>query len=164
MLSSWKNGGIGTAICPAFAQWPSICLPQRHTWTAKRCSFLRPLPALPQNGVFLVFPFENAGASPRLEWIGEGLEELTIQKLSSAGQQVFSHEARLDQMDRAGLPANAKLSRATMLHIAQDLDADYVVFGISPPTAHRSPSMPACCASIPSLCFPSCGKPAPSIP
>src|SRR5882672_9842631 len=86
-------------------------------------------PALPQNGVFLVFPFENAGASPRLEWIGEGLEELTIQKLSSAGQQVFSHEARLDQMDRAGLPANAKLSRATMLHIAQDLDADYVVFG-----------------------------------
>ncbi|HET7106344.1 MAG TPA: tetratricopeptide repeat protein [Candidatus Acidoferrum sp.] len=86
-------------------------------------------PALPQNGVFLVFPFENAGASPRLEWIGEGLEELTIQKLSAAGQQVFSHEARLDQMDRAGLPANAKLSRATMLHIAQDLDADYVVFG-----------------------------------
>lgn len=86
-------------------------------------------PALSQNGVFLVFPFENAGASPRLEWIGEGLEELTIQKLSAAGQQVFSHEARLDQMDRAGLPANAKLSRATMLHIAQDLDADYVVFG-----------------------------------
>ena len=32
-------------------------------------------------------------------------------------------------MDRAGLPPNAKLSRATMLHIAQDLDADYVVFG-----------------------------------
>jgi len=27
------------------------------------------------------------------------------------------------------LPSNAKLSRATMLHIAQDLDADYVVFG-----------------------------------
>jgi tetratricopeptide (TPR) repeat protein len=85
--------------------------------------------ALPQGGVFLVFPFENAGASPRLDWIGEGLEELTIQKLSAAGQQVYSHDGRLDEMDRAGLPANAKLSRATMLHIAQDLDADYVVFG-----------------------------------
>jgi tetratricopeptide (TPR) repeat protein len=85
--------------------------------------------SLPQSGVFLVFPFENAGASPRLDWIGEGLEELTIQKLYAAGQQVFSHDGRLDEMDRAGLPANAKLSRATMLHIAQDLDADYVVFG-----------------------------------
>src|SRR5258708_11076072 len=84
---------------------------------------------LPQSGVFLVFPFENAGASPRLDWIGAGLEELTIQKLSAAGQQVFSHEGRLDEMDRAGLPPNAKLSRATMLHIAQELDADYVVFG-----------------------------------
>jgi tetratricopeptide (TPR) repeat protein len=86
-------------------------------------------PALPQSGVFLVFPFENSGASPRLDWIGEGLEELTIHKLSAAGQQVFSHESRLDEMDRAGLPPNAKLSRATMLHVAQDLDADYVVFG-----------------------------------
>jgi tetratricopeptide (TPR) repeat protein len=84
---------------------------------------------LPQSGVFLVFPFENAGASPRLDWIGAGLEELTIQKLSAAGQQVYSHEGRLDEMDRAGLPPNAKLSRATMLRIAQDLDADYVVFG-----------------------------------
>jgi tetratricopeptide (TPR) repeat protein/TolB-like protein len=85
--------------------------------------------SLPQNGVFLVFPFENAGTSSRLDWIGEGLEELTIQELSAAGQQVYSHEGRLDEMDRAGLPPNAKLSRATMLHIAQDLDADYVVFG-----------------------------------
>jgi tetratricopeptide (TPR) repeat protein/TolB-like protein len=85
--------------------------------------------SLPQSGVFLVFPFENAGASPRLDWIGEGLEQLTIQRLSAAGQQVYSHEGRLDEMDRAGLPPNAKLSRATMLHIAQDLDADYVVFG-----------------------------------
>jgi tetratricopeptide (TPR) repeat protein len=85
--------------------------------------------SLPQSGVFLVFPFENAGASPRLDWIGAGLEELAIQKLSAAGQQVYSHAGRLDEMDRAGLPPNAKLSRATMLHIAQDLDADYIVFG-----------------------------------
>lgn len=82
-----------------------------------------------QSGVFLIFPFENAGSSPRLEWIGEGLEELTIQKLSAGGLQVYSHEGRLDEMDRAGLPSNAKLSRATMLHIAQEMDADYVVFG-----------------------------------
>ncbi len=82
-----------------------------------------------QGGVYLVFPFENAGASPRLDWIGEGLEELTIQKLSAAGVQVYSHDGRLDEMDRDGFPPNAKLSRATMLHIAQEMDADFVVFG-----------------------------------
>ena len=85
--------------------------------------------ALPQEGIFLVFPFENVGSAPRLDWIGEGLEELTIQRLSAAGQQVYSHNGRIDEMDRYGLPAFAKLSRATMLHIAQELDADFIVFG-----------------------------------
>ena len=82
-----------------------------------------------QHGVYLVFPFENAGASPRLDWLGEGLEELTIQRLSGAGEQVYSHAGRLVELERYGLPRSSKLSRATMLHIAEDLDADFVVFG-----------------------------------
>src|ERR1700758_5263752 len=82
-----------------------------------------------QSGVYLVFPFENAGASPRLDWLGEGLEELTIQYLSGAGEQVYSHAGRAGELERYGLPSSAKLSRATMLRIAQDLDADYVIFG-----------------------------------
>jgi tetratricopeptide (TPR) repeat protein len=101
-------------------------------------------PILPQNhshsdaGIYLVFPFEqlpcgvhcaNAGTSPRLDWIGEGLEELTIQWLSNAGQLVYSHDGRLNEMDRSGLPPMAKLSRATMLHVAQEMDADFIVFG-----------------------------------
>jgi tetratricopeptide (TPR) repeat protein/TolB-like protein len=79
--------------------------------------------------VYLVFPFENVGAPPRLDWIGEGLEELTIERLSGAGQQVYSHSDRLSEMDSYGLPGSAKLSRASMLHIAEEMDADYVVFG-----------------------------------
>src|ERR1700690_111729 len=86
-------------------------------------------PVLRQDGIFLVFPFENAGATSRLDWIGEGLEELTIQSLSAAGQVVYSHTGRLNEMDSYGMPSTAKLSRATMLHIAQEMDADYVVFG-----------------------------------
>src|SRR4029077_17893520 len=80
-------------------------------------------------GVYLVFPFENGGASPRLDWLGEGLEELTIQALSAGGQQVYSHAGRNAEMERNGLPFSAKLSRASMLRVAQDLDADFVVFG-----------------------------------
>jgi tetratricopeptide (TPR) repeat protein len=82
-----------------------------------------------QQGIYLVFPFENAGASPRLDWLGEGLEELTIQRLSAAGQQVYSREGRTGELERSGLPPNAKLSRASMLRIAQNLDADFVVLG-----------------------------------
>jgi predicted Zn-dependent protease/TolB-like protein len=82
-----------------------------------------------QHGVYLVFPFENAGASPRLEWLGEGLEELAIQRLSAGGEQVYSHAGRQVEMERYGLPHNSKLSRATMLHMAEDLDADFVVLG-----------------------------------
>ena len=97
-----------------------------------RHSAVSPSPSRPQatpEGVFLVFPFENVGAPPRLDWIGEGLEELTIQRLSTAGQQVYSHAGRLNEMDLYGIPSAAKLSRATMLHIAEELDADYIVFG-----------------------------------
>jgi tetratricopeptide (TPR) repeat protein len=82
-----------------------------------------------QSGVYLVFPFENAGASPRLDWLGEGLEELAIQALSAGGRQVYSHAGRTTEQERNGLPFSAKLSRASMLRVAQDLDADFVVFG-----------------------------------
>ena len=80
-------------------------------------------------GVYLVFPFENAGASPRLEWLGEGLEELTIQRLlAAAGEQVYSHAGRVAELERYGLPRSSRFSRATMLHVAEDLDADFVMF------------------------------------
>jgi tetratricopeptide (TPR) repeat protein len=88
-----------------------------------------PRAASSQQGFYLVFPFENNGSSPRLDWLGEGLEELTIQYLSDAGEQVYSHAGRASELERYGLPSSAKLSRATMLRIAQDLDADYVIFG-----------------------------------
>jgi tetratricopeptide (TPR) repeat protein len=83
----------------------------------------------PAQGIYLVFPFQNVGASPRLDWLGEGLEELTIQYLSAAGQQVYSHAGRAAELERNGLPFSAKLSRASMLRIAQDLDVDFVIFG-----------------------------------
>jgi predicted Zn-dependent protease/TolB-like protein len=82
-----------------------------------------------QSGVYLVFPFENAGALPRLDWLSEGLEEITIQALSAGGQQVYSHAGRTTELERDGLPFSAKLSRASMLRVAQDLDADFVIFG-----------------------------------
>lgn len=85
--------------------------------------------ALTSEGIYLVFPFERVSTTPRLEWISEGLEELTIQRLSAARQQVYSHSGRLSEMDLYGMPGLATLSRATMLRVAQEMDADFVVFG-----------------------------------
>src|SRR5436309_15175009 len=56
-----------------------------------------------QQGIYLVFPLENAAASPRLEWVGEGLEELTMQRLSGAGARVDWDAGRLAGVERDGL-------------------------------------------------------------
>src|SRR5260370_8737103 len=84
-----------------------------------------------QQGIYLVFPFENAGASPRLDWLSEGLEELTIQRLSAAGEQVYSHAGRLAELERNGLLPSSKLRPPTTLHIGQDLHVDFAAFAQS---------------------------------
>jgi tetratricopeptide (TPR) repeat protein len=90
-----------------------------------------PAKALPPgfSSVILVYPFENSGRSMRYDWLGEGLEELTIERLAAAGLPVFSHEERLAGLERYGLPAAGRYSRAMMIRIAEDLDADFVLFG-----------------------------------
>src|SRR5579885_3575062 len=85
--------------------------------------------AAASTGISLVFPFENEGSSPHLDWLGEGLEHLVISRLSAGGEEVYSRSGRISELERYGLPASAKLSHATMLRMAQDLDADYVILG-----------------------------------
>ncbi len=77
----------------------------------------------------LVFPFENSKSLPKLEWLGEGLAELTIERLAGSGQTVLLREERLAMLEKMGLPASTRFSRATMLRIAEEIDADYVIFG-----------------------------------
>jgi TolB-like protein len=77
----------------------------------------------------VVFPFENAGREAKMDWLGEGLAELTTDRLMGHGRIVFSREERLAALEKMGLPAYSRFSRATMLMIATEIDADYVVFG-----------------------------------
>lgn len=89
-------------------------------------------PAAPEGAsqkIYVVLPFENVSASAKLNWLSEGLEELTIERLSEAGEQVYSHSGRASELERYGLPRTSKFSRATMLRVAEDLDADYVIYG-----------------------------------
>src|ERR1700746_3519272 len=81
----------------------------------QQATIVHPTLAASSQGIFLVFPFENDGASPRLDWLSEGLEELTVQRLSAVGQQVYTHEARTAELDRNGFPPPARFSHAPLL-------------------------------------------------
>jgi tetratricopeptide (TPR) repeat protein len=77
----------------------------------------------------VVFPFENAGHETGKDWLGEGLAELTADRFQGRGPMVFSREERLAALEKLGLPVYSRFTRATMLKIAAEIDADYVVFG-----------------------------------
>ncbi len=62
----------------------AVALLHPGTLCAQQSATHRAAPAIGSQ-IYLVFPFENAGASSRLDWLGEGLEELTILRLSAAG-------------------------------------------------------------------------------
>ena len=77
----------------------------------------------------LVLPFENESKAPGLEWISEAFPEVLGQRLASPLLYIVSRDDRAFAFDRAGIPANLHLSRATLYRIAEQMDADYVVLG-----------------------------------
>jgi tetratricopeptide (TPR) repeat protein len=86
--------------------------------------------AAARNGrLILVMPFENLTSQQNLDWIGESVPEVLNQRLASAGFLPITRTDRLYALDHLGLPQNFQPSRASMLRLAQTLDADYVIYG-----------------------------------
>jgi tetratricopeptide (TPR) repeat protein len=77
----------------------------------------------------LVFPFENASRVANLDWLGEGLSELTAERLQDRGASVLTRQDRLAALEKMGLPDSARFSHATMVKIAGEADADIVIYG-----------------------------------
>ncbi len=77
----------------------------------------------------VVLPFENESKAPGLEWISESFPEVLGHRLAAAPLYVMSREDRNSAFDRAGIPSNARLSRATLYRIVEQMDANYVVLG-----------------------------------
>ncbi len=78
----------------------------------------------------LVFPFENLSSDRTLDWIGEGIAELIIQRLQpEPGVYVFSHEERIAAYEKPGIPETAMVSRATAIKLGWDAAADNIVTG-----------------------------------
>lgn len=77
----------------------------------------------------LIVPFENTSSAAGSEWISEAFPEVLGARLDLGPLFVFSRDDRLSAFDHLGLPASAKPSRATVLQVAQALDADFVIVG-----------------------------------
>ncbi len=73
-----------------------------------------------------MMPFENNSTTPGLDWIGEAFPEVLSTRLKSDSLYLIERDDRLNALDRLGIPATARPSRATVYQVAQELDADYV--------------------------------------
>jgi tetratricopeptide (TPR) repeat protein len=85
--------------------------------------------ALPGTQTVLVMPFENQSSTPGLEWISEAFSQVLSQRMASPHLYLIGRDHRLYAFDRVGIPVTVHPSRATIYHIAELMDADYVVLG-----------------------------------
>ncbi len=112
---------LGAALCGALAAGRAA--------SPQSAGDARSVSAEPRPETLLVFPFENESKQADLEWLDEGLSELTIERLEDRGINVLSREDRLATLERIGLPDSARFSHATIMKIAAEADADVVVYG-----------------------------------
>lgn len=105
---------------------------------AVNMSFASPLPTSgqarssvtdPRHETLLIFPFENESRMPSLDWLGEGLSELTAERLGDRQMYVLARSDRLATLERMGLPDSAQFSHASMIKIATEADADAIIYG-----------------------------------
>jgi tetratricopeptide (TPR) repeat protein/TolB-like protein len=83
----------------------------------------------PSGRLVLVLPFENRSHQPGLDWIADSFPAIFNLRLATAGFLPITREDRLYALDRLGLPTDLRPSRATAYRIAEEMDADYVIFG-----------------------------------
>ena len=77
----------------------------------------------------MIVPFENHSKAPGIDWIGEAFPEVLGQRLAAEQFYVVARPDRIYALDRLGIPASTRPSRATLLRIAEEMDVDYLVTG-----------------------------------
>ncbi|MCX6612970.1 MAG: tetratricopeptide repeat protein [Acidobacteria bacterium] len=78
---------------------------------------------------WLVIPLFNQTAKTTLDWIGESAAESISEALVRQDLLVVDREDRKEGENRLALRTNSPWTRASMLKLAEVLDADHLVFG-----------------------------------
>jgi tetratricopeptide (TPR) repeat protein len=82
-----------------------------------------------QAGTYAVLPFFNTSKNTNLDWIGESLPAALQDALSAEGQMVVERDDRVEAYRRLSVRPYALLTRASVLKIGEELDAEHVIFG-----------------------------------
>src|SRR5580765_8005483 len=77
----------------------------------------------------LVLPFFNMSNSANLDWIGESIAETVRESLLEQGVLALNREERQEAFLRLSIRPYALLTRASVIKIAEALDAGQVMFG-----------------------------------
>ncbi len=87
----------------------------------------------------VVLPFANLSRTPNLDWIGEGIADDIRETVAANGLIALERTDRNEAYKRLGIRHNVLLTRASVIKIAEALDAEQVIYGEfeflpSPPT------------------------------
>lgn len=82
-----------------------------------------------QADTVLVLPFFNLSNSANLDWIGESIAETVRESLQARGVLTLDREERQEAFRRLSIRPYALLTRASVIKIAEALDAGQVIFG-----------------------------------
>src|SRR5437899_10957687 len=88
----------------------------------------QPVQPLPEPRI-LVVPFDTAGRDGRTYWLGEAAAVLIAADLNARGLGAIPRQARTDAYEQLHLPANAVLSRATVIKVGELVGASQVIVG-----------------------------------
>ena len=78
---------------------------------------------------YLVLPFFNLSKDPNLDWLGESLAESVREGLSSEGLMALDRDDRIEAYSRLSLRPYSLLTKASVVKIGEELDAEKVIFG-----------------------------------
>jgi tetratricopeptide (TPR) repeat protein len=77
----------------------------------------------------LVIPFFNHSGSANLDWIGESVAETVRDALASQGLLALDRDSRMEAYRRLSLRPGAELTHASIIKIAEALDASQAIYG-----------------------------------
>ena len=77
----------------------------------------------------LVMPFFNHSGSASLDWIGESVAETVHDALASEGLLALDRDSRMEGYRRLSLRPGAELTHASIIKVAEALDASQVIYG-----------------------------------
>jgi tetratricopeptide (TPR) repeat protein len=78
---------------------------------------------------YLVLPFANVSLDKNLDWIGESIADNVGEVLAAEGFVTTGREDRVAVYHRLALRPYARLSKASVIKVGEELDVEHVIYG-----------------------------------